>query len=774
MPIRPPALDDRSFDDLVEEVLARIPAHTPEWTNPRVGDPGRTLIDLFAWLTDTLLYRANLIPERQRLAFLRLLGAPLRPATPARGLVSVMIDDDAFTSAISLRSLAVIAKPVRFETRAEVTVLPVEAEAYYKRPLTQEEHDEMERVVPGLQTIYGLSSLPTPYVTTSVFAGGAPEPGGFDLVTRAVDSALWLALLAPQAPQPELQAGVVERVRQALGENPNGGQQLLSVGVMPAIEAPALFEDIGERARIPHVWEMSTLTPQGDPDYLTLEPIVEDDTTRGLTRRGVIPLKLPAASQIKVPSNDVRTNPKAGVGDSPPRLDAPEKTARLVAWIRLRPRDVSVQRLSLSWIGINAVEIDQQQTVVGRVIGQSDGSADQELQLVAQSVEPETLHVQVEEPGRGYQSWQRIDDLMVVDRDATAFCLDSEAGTIRFGDGLHGRIPDAGLRVRVGFMRAGGGRAGNLPAGLLTEIKAFDLRNNSVQTKLKVRQTLPTDGGEDAETLDAAERRIPALFRHRDRAVTSEDYKELAARAPGVQVGRVEILPRFLPHQRRLETPGVVSVMVLPFKPGAGLPNPRPDRPFLEAVHGYLDARRPLSTEMYAIGCEYMPLGISLGITVRDGFAPGGEIVGLGAGSNIIGGAFASGGSLNREGVVTAVREALQRYLWPLQPGGPDGTGWPLGRAIRDRELEVVVARVPGVSGVSRINLFERRNDDWRQIVRPTLDTPVSLALQPWQLPELLTLVVVVGEEPPEDLRGVPNPFADRSGVAVPVVPEKC
>ena len=64
MPIRPPALDDRSFDDLVAELVARIPAHTPEWTQPRPGDPGRTLIDLFAWLGDTILYRANLIPER--------------------------------------------------------------------------------------------------------------------------------------------------------------------------------------------------------------------------------------------------------------------------------------------------------------------------------------------------------------------------------------------------------------------------------------------------------------------------------------------------------------------------------------------------------------------------------------------------------------------------------------------------------------------------------------------------------------------------------------
>src|SRR5436305_9684053 len=116
MPIRPPALDDRNFDDLVAEALARIPAHTPEWTSPRMGDPGRTLIELFAWLTDTLLYRANLIPERQRLAFLRLLGVKMRPATAARGLVSVLFDDDKAAEAINIRPFATIKGAVNFET----------------------------------------------------------------------------------------------------------------------------------------------------------------------------------------------------------------------------------------------------------------------------------------------------------------------------------------------------------------------------------------------------------------------------------------------------------------------------------------------------------------------------------------------------------------------------------------------------------------------------------------------------------------------------------
>src|SRR2546423_4300493 len=102
MPIRPPALDDRSFEDLVSEALSRIPAHTPEWTNPRLGDPGRSIIELFAWLTDTLLYRANLIPERQRLVFLRMLGAQMRPAMPARGVVSVFFEDEKTTTAVRL------------------------------------------------------------------------------------------------------------------------------------------------------------------------------------------------------------------------------------------------------------------------------------------------------------------------------------------------------------------------------------------------------------------------------------------------------------------------------------------------------------------------------------------------------------------------------------------------------------------------------------------------------------------------------------------------
>jgi predicted phage baseplate assembly protein len=331
MPVRPPSLDDRNFDDLVEELIARIPAHTPEWTNPRQGDPGRTLIELFAWLTDTLLYRVNLIPERQRLAFLRLLGVGMRPAIPARGFVSLFFDDEKEKGALYLRPQAIVKGPVPFETRSEVTVLPVAAEAYAKRKLAPYEESKYASLVLDLKRVYRVTGTPKPYVTTPVFPGGMPETNGFDQVRDTVDGCLWFALLAAK---PEL----VEDVRATLGSGSDGRQQLLNVGVVPTIRVHDLFEEIGPRARIPHVWEVSGNGTETAPEYFQLEPV--SDGTSGLTQQGVLRLALPAASTLGAPSNDPTKLLEAGVGDFPPRLDDTDKAARLVTWLRLRPSTV--------------------------------------------------------------------------------------------------------------------------------------------------------------------------------------------------------------------------------------------------------------------------------------------------------------------------------------------------------------------------------------------------------------------------------------------------
>ena len=208
MPILPPGLDDRRFDDLVEDLIARIPAHTPEWTNPRLGDPGRTLIELFAWLGDTLLYRANLIPERQRLAFLSLLGIGLEPARAATGIVSLSYAQPTERRAITLRPGARVNGPVPFEALGETTVLPISGEAYIKRTLTDAEATQAGDLIAGLARIHGISGAAKGYQTMPVFDAGRAEPGGIDVFAESADHALWIALLAPEAPRPDQQPTV--------------------------------------------------------------------------------------------------------------------------------------------------------------------------------------------------------------------------------------------------------------------------------------------------------------------------------------------------------------------------------------------------------------------------------------------------------------------------------------------------------------------------------------------------------------------------------------
>ncbi|MBN8442661.1 MAG: putative baseplate assembly protein [Thauera sp.] len=767
MPILPPRLDDRSFDDLLEDLIARIPAHTPEWTNPRLGDPGRTLLELFAWLGDALLYRVNLIPERQRLVFLKLLGQGLRPARPATGIVSLSFAQPTELTAVTLAAGARVKAAVPFETLSETTVLPVTAEAYYKRPLPEADRLRMAEVLTGLQRVHKITDEVSGYLTSPLFENGQAVGEGVDVFADSTDRALWLALLAPTAAQPQLQVASNAAARAALGGGDSGAAALLSVGVVPAIAAPALFEEIGPRARVPVMWETVTAAANGiDADYLTVEPLPGEayDTSAGLTRPGVLRLPMPDESLLFVPPNDVGDNPRAGVGDNPPRIDDVERAARLVGWLRLRPKPGSgVESLRLSWVGVNAVEVDQRVTIAGRVLGVSTGAADQVFQLSAGSVDPATLAIQVEEPGRGYQSWQRVEDLAaissdaVVAREAPVFALDAEAGTLRFGDGVRGRVPERQMRVRLASGRFGGGRAGNLPAGSLSEVSGATLVGAPrTLPAIKVWQPLPTEGGEDVETLARAEQRIPALLRHRERAVTADDYRLLATETPGTDVGRVEVLPRFKPRERRPDVPGVVSVMVLPARALGKAPNPRPDRPFIERVHAHLSARAPLATELYVIGCEYVPLGISVAVGIRDGYA--------------------------REAVLFEVREALRRLLWPLAPGGQAGMGWPLDRDVRERELEVEVSRVAGVAEVAGLNLFGRASidgrDQWSLLSRSTPDGTQRLELAAWQLPELLSVVAVDSADgtvgAPADLSAVPNPFASEVAVAVPVVPEVC
>jgi hypothetical protein len=92
MTIPVPQLDDRRWDDLVAEAKAFLKDKTEAWTDFSAGDPGVVLVELFAHLTELMIYRLNRVPEKAYLEYLSLIGLSVRP--PAAAAVQLEFQSD--------------------------------------------------------------------------------------------------------------------------------------------------------------------------------------------------------------------------------------------------------------------------------------------------------------------------------------------------------------------------------------------------------------------------------------------------------------------------------------------------------------------------------------------------------------------------------------------------------------------------------------------------------------------------------------------------------
>ena len=89
--LKSPKLDTRTFQDLVDDAKRQIQQRCPGWTDHNVSDPGVMLVELFAYMTEIVLYRLNQVPDRNYTAFLKLIGALPEPARPAAGKVTFLL-----------------------------------------------------------------------------------------------------------------------------------------------------------------------------------------------------------------------------------------------------------------------------------------------------------------------------------------------------------------------------------------------------------------------------------------------------------------------------------------------------------------------------------------------------------------------------------------------------------------------------------------------------------------------------------------------------------
>src|SRR5262245_37916189 len=127
MPLPTPNLDDRRFQDIVDEAKRLIPRYCPEWTNHNLSDPGVALIELFAWMSEMVLYRVNQVPERLYAKFLGLVGVePFPPSVAETRLTFVLsapVDEVVRVPAgTEVSTAAVGEEPVVFSTTEELAV----------------------------------------------------------------------------------------------------------------------------------------------------------------------------------------------------------------------------------------------------------------------------------------------------------------------------------------------------------------------------------------------------------------------------------------------------------------------------------------------------------------------------------------------------------------------------------------------------------------------------------------------------------------------------
>lgn len=747
MPIKLPAIDDRNYEQLVREALARVPIHAPEWTHTGPSDPGVTLVELFAFMAESLLYRANLIPERNRLKFLQLLGIPVLPATPAHGLLQLRNEAGARRNVTLPPGLTFFAGALPFVSDAGLDVPPVEGLAVFKRTVSSPDSAlvdyyrqlyeatgrDFDALTQNPSAAVGTPIAPVLYETVAL----DDLPAAFDVGADAVDGALWLALLAPP------KAGEVER---ATARAQLAGRTL-SVGLVASRNDPAARLVAGSPATPPPAFSAWIPNPAASGTrYSRLDSVAPEGFP---DRAGILQVTLPKAEALVTWGDDEPL--EAGVGDRPPVLNDDQLSQRLLTWLRLD--GLAGAGVQLLWAGVHCVPVTQRSRVARELLAPGDGEADQRRTLSHGQVLGDSLVVAVQG-----QRWGLTDELEAAPAEgqpgSAVFAVDAEAGILRFGDGMHGARPALGAEIAVGFDWSAGA-AGNVAAGAIK--LAPDLPPG-----FKVANPLPCIGGTDAEQAGDAEKRIPLVLRHRDRAVSAEDFVEVLKAAPGADVGRVEVLAAWHPELSPAlpgDQPGVVTAMVIPRLDPQHPNTPRPDASFIDALCKHLAPRRLVTCEVLLRAPVYTAIWISVGV----------EIV---AGQSV---------ATVRE----RVRAALADHLAPLPPaitGAPAPklpgleNGWPLFRAVGALELATVVARTEGVAGVAGLLLGDAAGSRRDSVAMQGLELPYIAGLavslgDPVSLDELLGRGS--GAQGAGDGNGTGSSNAPRR-MPVPQVPQEC
>ena len=614
MSLPAPNLDDRRFQNLVDDAKRLVQRRCPEWTDHNVSDPGVTLIETFAYMTDQVIYRLNRVPDRNYIRFLELLGVHLFPPTAARTGVTFWLS-------------AAQPQPIVVPVGVEVATPRTEAVGSSVAFTTTDE----------------LSIIPCEMAyVCSIPAGGT---------WRNHTDSLSLSPFSCFSPQPS-------------------PDEVLLIGLSAAVPRCAVtirldcnIEGIGVDPEWPPlVWEAFD-------GQSWIECELEKDTTGGLNRAGEVVVHVP-------PSHVMSLEHQLRAGWLRARVTTPEEDQPFYSNSPL------IRKVEAFTIG-GTTEAVQAEVIEEELLGLSEGVPGQRFDVarapVVPSGEPVVLDVSDEE--EGWQEWSEVPDFSQSQAQDRHFVLDGVGGEVLLGPAVrtaegdllqYGAVPPKGSVLRLRKYHTGGGRQGNIAQ------RAIRVCRTTIPYVTRVENRHPASGGVDGEDIEEAKIRGPIVLRTLGRAVTAEDYEQLAREA-APEAARVKAVAATTDEEA-----GGVRVLLVPAVADdedgkLSFAQLVPPVEMLRSVAEYLDTRRTIGARVIVEPPAYQGVTVVAMLRARPWADPA--------------------------RLRTTAIDALYSYLHPIS-GGMDGNGWPFGRPVHMGEVYALLQRLPGTELVEDVRLF--------------------------------------------------------------------
>jgi predicted phage baseplate assembly protein len=562
MALQEPKLDDRKFQDIVTEARSKIPQYCPKWTDYNLSDPGITIIEMFAWMVDMLLYRLNRVPEKNYIKFMDMIGIRLEPPKPA-------------TVDVTCRLSTPQPEPVTIPQGTEVATVRTE---------TQE--------AISFTTDRDFTIL----LPTLTYALTTPNDTEFTDIISLLKN-------------PDRKASVFQEVPKENNAFYLGYGEDLAAHTL-ALTFEGNIEGIGVNPTDPPwAWEF------WDGEYERWSPMrLESDTTGGLNTNGQIIVQVPGSSAKReingqyacwIRCRAIKPRPGQSGYTSSPKV-----------------KNIVSESIGCTTRASQSLKIKNE--LLGRSRG-TPGQIFHLRNIPVLRREPgETI--EIENDDGEFEPWQEVADFADSLPTDGHFTLDDITGEIQFGPSIkqpsgeerqYGRIPPNGSRIRFSSYRAGGGVIGNVGEGTITVLKS------SIPYIDSVRNYERAKGGTDAETLDLAKLRVPQILRTNTRAVTNEDFEYLAVQASS-KVARAKSISPGNSADKDSPQPGTVRVLLIPAVPEREgyIDTEQLDltRTVREEVSAYLDERRLLGTRMEISSPHYIHVAVEVNVRTRKGY----------------------------------------------------------------------------------------------------------------------------------------------------------